>query len=55
MVVRLIGVMAAMLVLAAAARAGMIVGVNDDAGKNTGQAGWFYPALGAEGRVPVDV
>src|SRR5437762_14323480 len=41
--------MAAMLVLAAAARAGMIVGVNDDAGKNAGQAGWFYPTLGAEG------
>ena len=46
---RLIGVMAAVLALAAAARAGVVVGVNDDAGKNAGQAGWFYPALGAEG------
>ena len=46
---RLIGVLAAVLVLAGAARAGMIVGVNDDAGKNAGQVGWLYPALGAEG------
>ena len=49
MVVRVIGVMAAVLVLAGAARAGVIVGVNDDAAKNAGQVGWLYPALGAEG------
>jgi FG-GAP-like repeat len=47
--VRLIGVAAALLLLAGAAKANVVVGVNDDAGRNAGQAGWFYPAMGAEG------
>jgi FG-GAP-like repeat/FG-GAP repeat len=47
--VRVIGVVAAVLALAGAARAGVVVGVNDDAAKNAGQVGWLYPALGAEG------
>jgi hypothetical protein len=45
----LIGVIAAVLVLAGAARADVIVGVNDDAGRSAAQADWFYPAMGAEG------
>jgi hypothetical protein len=36
-------------VLAAAASAGLIVGVNDDAGKDDTLAPWLFPALGAEG------
>jgi hypothetical protein len=27
----------------------VIVGVNDDAGRNAAQSGWFYPAMGSEG------
>jgi hypothetical protein len=46
---RLIGLVATVLALAGGARAGVIVGVNDDAGKNPAQAGWFFPAMGAEG------
>jgi hypothetical protein len=41
--------MATVLALAGGARAGVVVGVNDDAGKNAAQAGWFFPAMGAEG------
>src|SRR5206468_9437403 len=48
-VVRAVAVVAAALALTATARAGIVVGVNDDAGKNPGQSGWFYPALAAEG------
>jgi hypothetical protein len=45
----LIRVMAAALVLAGAARADVTVGVNDDAGRDVAQAGWFYPTVGADG------
>jgi hypothetical protein len=48
-VARLIGVLAGLLLLAGGARAAVIVGVNDDAGRNVAQAGWFYPTMGAEG------
>jgi len=48
--VRLIGVMAAALVLASAASgAGIVVGVNDDVGKSAAQSPWLFPALGSEG------
>jgi hypothetical protein len=46
---RLIGVLAGLLLLAGGARAAVIVGVNDDAGRNVAQAGWFYPTMGSEG------
>ena len=46
---RSLAVVAALLLLAGAARASVIVGVNDDAGRNVAQSGWFYPAMGAEG------
>jgi hypothetical protein len=49
MSVRLIGLMAAALVLVGAARADVTVGVNDDAGRDAAQAGWFYATVGAEG------
>jgi len=39
----------AALASAGTARAGLTVGVNDDAGQNPATAGWFYPTLGAEG------
>jgi hypothetical protein len=45
----LIRVMAAALVLVGAARADVTVGVNDDAGRDSAQAGWFYATAGAEG------
>jgi hypothetical protein len=42
--------MAAALALAGAANgAGIVVGVNDDAGKSAAQAGWLFPTLGSEG------
>jgi VCBS repeat protein len=48
--VRVIGVLAAALVLASAASgAGIVVGVNDDAGKSVAQSSWLFPALGSEG------
>ncbi len=31
------------------ARAGLVVGVNDDAAKDPAAVGWFYPTMGAEG------
>src|SRR5262249_901054 len=34
---------------AGGANAGVIVGVNDDAGRSVAQAGWFYPTMGAQG------
>ena len=46
---RLVGIVAGLLLLAGAANAGVIVGVNDDAGRNSAQSGWFYPTMGAEG------
>ena len=36
-------------VLAGAAGAGLVVGVNDDAALDPGTVGWFYPTMGAEG------
>jgi hypothetical protein len=48
--VRLIGVIVLALALASAASgAGIVVGVNDDAGKSAAQSSWLFPALGAEG------
>src|SRR6187431_2841625 len=37
------------LVLGASASAGVIVGVNDDAGKLDGNAAWFYPTVATTG------
>jgi hypothetical protein len=45
----LILIMAAALALGGAARADVAVGVNDDAGRDVTQAGWFYATAGAEG------
>jgi hypothetical protein len=47
--VHLTAVVAGLLLLAGGANAGVIVGVNDDAGRSVAQAGWFYPAMGAQG------
>jgi hypothetical protein len=49
MLMRLIGLVAAALMLVGAARADVTVGVNDDAGQDAAQAGWFYATAGAEG------
>jgi FG-GAP repeat protein len=47
--VRLVGIVSGLLLLAGGANAGVIVGVNDDAGRSVAQAGWFYPTMGAQG------
>jgi hypothetical protein len=39
----------AALALPCAAGAALVVGVNDDAGKDASEVAWFYPAMGAEG------
>jgi hypothetical protein len=49
MLVRLTGLMAAALMLVGAARADVTVGVNDDAGRDAAQGGWFFATAGAEG------
>ena len=46
---RLVASFGIALALAGPAAAGVIVGVNDDAGKDPALLQWFYPTLGAEG------
>ncbi len=46
---KLLAVLAAALLVAAPAGAGLTVGVNDNAAIDPAEAGWFYPTMGAEG------